>query len=79
MHLKHNFYVVVDKKNAVQKMHTRDTNTMSLYRLNNVLLSFLCFQNCSTEMFSIYIDIKQFDLISSIILFELEELVFVTV
>ena len=35
--LNHDFYVVVGK-NAVEKIRTQFTNTISLYKLSNVLL-----------------------------------------
>ena len=41
--LSHNFYVF-DVNNVVQKKRTRVTNTISLYKLTNILLLFICFK-----------------------------------
>ena len=43
MHLNQDFYVVVGKQ-CRQKMRRRVTNTISLYKLTNVHLSFICFK-----------------------------------
>ena len=43
MHLNHDFYVVVGK-NVLQKMRRQVTNTISLYKLSNVVLLFICFK-----------------------------------
>ena len=43
MHLNHDFYVVVGK-HCCTKMHTRVTDTISLYKLTNALLLLICFK-----------------------------------
>ena len=42
MHLNHDFYVVVGKQCRTE-MRRWVTNTISLYKLTNVLLIFICF------------------------------------
>ena len=45
MHLKIDFYVVVGRQCRTQNVHERRvTNTISLYKLTNVLLLFICFK-----------------------------------
>ena len=44
MYLNHNFYVELLVNNVVQKMRRWVTNTIFLYKLTNVLLSFICFK-----------------------------------
>ena len=44
MNLNNDFYIVIALNNVVQKMRTRVTNIISIYKLINVILIFICFK-----------------------------------
>ena len=44
IHQYHDFYIVVGKQCRTENMYDVVTNTISLYKLTNVLISFICFK-----------------------------------